>query len=787
MIQRVKLLLVVMCVAIVTVQGQAQKTELTAPQNTGRSAAVDTRAVAIEELLPTETIAFAATSNLSSWLGNSRHLEAFRVLEARLPQAEREGKGGLLAEAVRFLSFGLREAKVLDETRLGCAIFKASKQSPAATEAEPPKPPQFHFLAFAEAANLDLARQARAQFLSYFSEKFSDLGKLEDAKQVKYRGATMERFKNGCAGTMIGATYVFGDPGAVESVLALRTERDAARLSDDLNYLRARSQLPPSAELFAYLQGQPFAEQIAGYLAKEMRLFDSLPMEHIVQLETIKSVALASTFEREGVVDRVVVTFDPARKHWLTSIFADSPAEFRALRYVPLGTQTLLNLNLDPPRTYDELLAPLIFGSMARAEEDMREVGRALQSFGEKTQAEKAPAPEQVSLGKENAQEAERIRKERIAKRQQAISERYERDLGFKFREKMARGLSGEVALAINLPRVNSAPPSSEEEGALLLGLRDRETARDAMLKLLVYLFEEDTNGEEEGREAEATGSQRKSAGRIQQEQERRAAAVAALPREVYKGAEIFVQTGFFLSVALGFTDDYLIISDSGETIKRLIDTSDGGAPITLDSNFRAAMSSVPRAVAGQIYLSPKLFDEMLSDFLRLWLGKAAGQDDVTIAVPATLAAFIEPGTDSLRIEAFSPIGVPGLVGTKMLGARIEARISTYESEAYEAMQRIAEAEKAYAAKHRGRYATLDELAKAKLVAYDFAKLKERAQAYRYELKLKPNAAGYEATATPVKYGRQGRLSFFVDESGKLRQADKNGEPATAKDGLLQQ
>jgi hypothetical protein len=769
----------VMALAAVIVQGQAQKTE---PSNAGRGAAIDTRAVAIEDLLPAETLAFAATSNLSAWLGGTRRLEAFRVLAARLPKAEREGRGGLLAEALGFLSFGLREAGVLDETRLGCALFKQNGQLSGAPERAPSQASKasakgLHFLFFVEATNLDLARQARAQFLTYFSEKFSDLGKPENVKQVKYRGVIVEQFKSGYVGAMIGATYVLGHADAVESLLALRTERDAAHLSDDLNYARARSQLPASAELFAYLQGPLFAEQIAAYLAKETRVFETLPIEHLVQFDAIKTVAFASSFEREGVVDRVVVAFDPARKHWLTSIFADSVSEFRAHQYVPLGTETLISLNLDPPRAYDELLAPCIFGSMAQFGEGMQEVGRALQALGgQGGTGHHASAQEQVSL-----QEAQRARQERIAKRQQNISAGYERDLGFKFREKVERGLSGEAALAINFPRVNSGPQRAEGDSALILGLRDREAAREAMLKLLVYLYEDGHDEATETGDEAQRGGKEKSAEQLRQEQERRAAAVAELAREVYKGAEIFEKKALFFPLALGFTGNHLIISESSEAIKRLLDTSDGGASITLDPNFRAAMSGAPGSVAGQIYISPKLFDEMLGDFLRLWLGRAAEQDDVAIAVPATLAAFIEPSASSIRVEAFSPIGLPGLIGTKMLGAHLETRTIAYESEAYEAMQRIVEAEKAYAARNRGRYATLDELIKAKLVAFDFAKLKEKEQSYRYELKLKANAAGYEATATPVKYGRQGRLSFFVDEAGKIRQADKNGEPATVK------
>src|SRR5437867_1922043 len=78
--------------------------------------------VPIEELLPPDVIAFVATSSLSSLVTNFRRLEAFKVLETRLPKAERESKDSPLAEVARFLSFGIKDASVLDDTRLGFAI-----------------------------------------------------------------------------------------------------------------------------------------------------------------------------------------------------------------------------------------------------------------------------------------------------------------------------------------------------------------------------------------------------------------------------------------------------------------------------------------------------------------------------------------------------------------------------------------------------------------------------------------------------------------------------------------
>jgi hypothetical protein len=53
---------------------------------------------------------------------------------------------------------------------------------------------------------------------------------------------------------------------------------------------------------------------------------------------------------------------------------------------------------------------------------------------------------------------------------------------------------------------------------------------------------------------------------------------------------------------------------------------------------------------------------------------------------------------------------------------------------------------------------------------------------YRFELRVTPDGQSFEAVATPVEYGKTGRLSFYVNEKGSIRGADKGGTAATAAD-----
>ena len=54
-----------------------------------------------------------------------------------------------------------------------------------------------------------------------------------------------------------------------------------------------------------------------------------------------------------------------------------------------------------------------------------------------------------------------------------------------------------------------------------------------------------------------------------------------------------------------------------------------------------------------------------------------------------------------------------------------------------------------------------------------------------YKFDLIVSGDRYEATATPIEYGKSGRLSFYTDQSGVVREGDHGGKPATAADKQL--
>ena len=85
-----------------------------------------------------------------------------------------------------------------------------------------------------------------------------------------------------------------------------------------------------------------------------------------------------------------------------------------------------------------------------------------------------------------------------------------------------------------------------------------------------------------------------------------------------------------------------------------------------------------------------------------------------------------------------------------------------------------------------GDYGTLEELRKQGLI--DKVLLEGHRYGYRFRIRLEKRSSeaqpAIEITAVPRTYGRTGRRSFYMDESGVIYAADKNGAQATQADQL---
>lgn len=110
-------------------------------------------------------------------------------------------------------------------------------------------------------------------------------------------------------------------------------------------------------------------------------------------------------------------------------------------------------------------------------------------------------------------------------------------------------------------------------------------------------------------------------------------------------------------------------------------------------------------------------------------------------------------------------------------------RIIVNEGEAHEMMLRIIGAELIYSRKFDGRNTSLAELVRLGGLPKDVEG--QEAGGYRFALTLSADTKSFYATATPLAYGKTGKLSFYADING-VRAEDLKGAPATVKSPVYQ-
>ncbi len=103
-----------------------------------------------------------------------------------------------------------------------------------------------------------------------------------------------------------------------------------------------------------------------------------------------------------------------------------------------------------------------------------------------------------------------------------------------------------------------------------------------------------------------------------------------------------------------------------------------------------------------------------------------------------------------------------------------KARIDTHHGEAQTMLQRIAAAQYVYSAQHNKQFADLPALIETGLVPKDIETTESTG--YRFQITLAKDSRNYTATAEPARYGRTGRLSFYMDQAG-IKSKDTGGKP----------
>jgi hypothetical protein len=117
-----------------------------------------------------------------------------------------------------------------------------------------------------------------------------------------------------------------------------------------------------------------------------------------------------------------------------------------------------------------------------------------------------------------------------------------------------------------------------------------------------------------------------------------------------------------------------------------------------------------------------------------------------------------------------------GAAAVKKQGKKFffEQRISAHEQDAEDMLRRIQAAQLAYALQNSGRFGDLNALVRAGYVPQDI--LGTETTGYRFNVQVAPDSKSFTARAEPERYGRSGRLSFYLDGSG-IQKKDVGGKP----------
>lgn len=338
-----------------------------------------------------------------------------------------------------------------------------------------------------------------------------------------------------------------------------------------------------------------------------------------------------------------------------------------------------------------------------------------------------------------------------------------EKVLKIKIKDDLVPLLGSEVAVSLPLAEYNPlAPPSppapkeeakdAEAKGAketpraafAVISLRDKEGMQRLMPKLLESL-----------------------AGK---------AAAALAQTERREDTELVSYAGMF---GYAFVGNFLVLSNDPATVRHVVDSYLKGATLAADVPFRNYTRWQPHELQGQIYVSPAF-----TESYKVWANSPNARiTDEARAFFARLPAAAQPITYSLSNDGFGTLhelhvpksvlllSVAGIASTANPPPMV-----TKEREAIGTLWTIANAERQYKEKNKSGYASLEELMTAELLPKEMLNSKS----YKFEIEI--TADGYAITAVPVEYGKSGKMSYFMDQTGVIRGADHGGNSASASD-----
>jgi hypothetical protein len=254
-----------------------------------------------------------------------------------------------------------------------------------------------------------------------------------------------------------------------------------------------------------------------------------------------------------------------------------------------------------------------------------------------------------------------------------------------------------------------------------------------------------------------------------------------------FKGASALAQTekkedteivSYLNAFSYAFVGNFLVLSGDAATVRHVVDSYLKHETLASDVNFKNFTRWQPRPAHGQVYVSPALMESF-----RAGAERSKQANDPAQAFMTQIASGpAQPITYALSNEGFGPLHelhVPKnlvLLAVAGISGGINASPeSQSEGSAMGLMMMINHAQNEYK-KTSGSYGTMDQLIAAKVLQKEFFEN----NGYKFEIFVSGDK--FEALATPIEYGKNGKKSYYVDQTGVLRGADHNGASANSSD-----
>lgn len=255
-----------------------------------------------------------------------------------------------------------------------------------------------------------------------------------------------------------------------------------------------------------------------------------------------------------------------------------------------------------------------------------------------------------------------------------------------------------------------------------------------------------------------------------------------------FKGAAAWAQTekredteliSYAKVLSFAFISDYLIVSHDSATVRRIVDSYLRHETLANNSTYRNSTRWQPRQLHAQLYVSPALIESFKAP--KNYRGRI---DERAQEFYANLNPIAEPTSYALVNESVGTVHEvrvsKDLLKLMFFGVSRgmeDSEAVNNEFVAAYSLQALATAQKSYKeSKGNGKFGQLEDLFNDGALARDYF----AQRGYRFSLIVTDD--GFEATAVPEEYGKTGKLSFFIDQSGVLRAGDHHGAPANVTD-----